>query len=135
MAILNVLDKTTKAPTPLTDPQTLQWDLVDLEAENSGGINQLGERFRDVIDRKVTLNATWGALTDGEISSLLDAIGEDTFILEYPDAAKGRRLQGEFYVSSRTAPMYCYTYNEPDTVGNNTDRWSWQGLTISFVQV
>ena len=135
MAISNVLDKSTKQSTPLPDPQTFQWDLVDLEAENSGGINQLGERFRDVIDRKVTVNATWGALTDYEISTLLEAIKEDTFILEYPDASRGSRVSAEVYVSSRSAPMYCYTYNDPDAQGNNMDSWSWQGLAISFVEI
>lgn len=36
---------------PLKDPQGLQWDMADLEADNCSGRNQLGEYFRDVVPK------------------------------------------------------------------------------------
>lgn len=114
----------------LPNPQTLQWDLADMEAENCSGYNQRGEYFRDVIARKVTLSATWGALSETEVSSLLEAIGTDSFILEYPDAGEGRRNVITAYVNSRTAPMYCYSRGGQ----NEEDSWKWQGLSITFME-
>lgn len=135
MAILNVitLDEETNelVKNPLPDPQTLQWDSADIEAEGCSGTNQLGEYFRDVIGNKVTLGVTWGLLTDEEISQLFRYINNSSFILEYPDAQMGERIQTEVYVNSRTAPMYCYTNEEEE----GHDSWKWQGLSISFMEV
>lgn len=135
MAILNVitLDEETNelVKNPLPDPQTLQWDSADIEAEGCSGTNQLGEYFRDVIGNKVTLGVTWGLLTDEEISQLFKYINNTSFVLEYPDAQMGERIQVEVYVNSRTAPMYCYTNEEEE----GQDSWKWQGLSISFMEV
>lgn len=134
MSILNVItyDENGAADkTPLPDPQTLQWDSVDVEAEGCSGTNQLGEYFRDVIASKVTLSATWAVLSDEEISGLLKSIEEKSFVLEYPDARLGKRVMTEVYVNSRTALMYCYDKGEE----GQEDSWKWQGLSISFMEV
>ena len=50
MAILNIItfDETEqRIETPLPDPQTMQWDSADVEAEGCSGTNQLGEYFRN----------------------------------------------------------------------------------------
>lgn len=134
MSILNVItydEKGAADKTPLPDPQTLQWDSVDVEAEGCSGTNQLGEYFRDVIASKVTLSATWAVLSDEEISGPLKSIEEKSFVLEYPDARLGKRVTTEVYVNSRTAPMYCYDKGEE----GQEDSWKWQGLSISFMEV
>lgn len=133
MAILNIItfndEETVK--TPLPDPQTIQWDSADVEAEGCSGTNQLGEYFREVLGDKVTLNVSWGALSDDEMASLLSAIESESFMLEYPDAKAGSRVTGKFYINSRTAPMYCYTYGS----GESDDGWKWQGLSLTFTEV
>lgn len=129
-AILRIKKAASDEFTALPNPQTLQWDLADMEAENCSGYNQLGEYFRDVIAQKVTLSATWGALSETELSNLLEAISTDSFILEYPDAKEGARNIINAYVNSRTAPMYCY--NEGSEA--EAPSWRWQGLSINFME-
>lgn len=116
---------------PLKDPQTMQWDSADVEAEGSSGTNQLGKYFRDVVDQKITVGASWGPLEDKEIAELLSVIKEDTFLLEYPDAYTGEKRTMEAYVNSRTAPMYRYQEQQ----GETPEKWMWQGLSINFMEV
>lgn len=115
----------------LKDPQTMQWDSADMEADGCSGTNQLGKYFRDVIDKKVTVGASWGPLENQEISKLLYAIKDDMFFLEYPDAYMGEKRTMEAYINSRTAPMYRYVAAEDERPAD----WMWQGLSISFMEV
>ena len=134
MAILNVItydENNQQIKHPLPDPQTLQWDSADVEAEGCSGTNQLGEYFRDVIGSKTTLSATWAVLSDDEIAGLFANISEHSFMLEYPDARLGAKVIAEVYVNSRTAPMYRYIKSDDGT----SDSWKWQGLSISFMEV
>lgn len=133
MSILKVItydEEGNSISNALPDPQTLQWDSVDMEAEGCSGTNQLGEYFRDVITSKTTLSVSWGLLSDAEIKELLECISKDSMILEYPDAGGGRVIK-EVYVNSRTAPMYCYNKGG----SGQADSWKWQGLSISFMEV
>lgn len=134
MAILNIItfDETEqRIETALPDPQTMQWDSADVEAEGCSGTNQLGEYFREVLDDKITLSVSWGSLSDTEISRLLSLVAGENFMLEYPDAKLGQRVTGKFYINSRTSPMYCYTYGSAD----EEDGWKWQGLSLTFTEV
>lgn len=116
---------------PLKDPQTLQWDMVDLEAENCSGRNQLGEYFRDVFAKKISLSVSWGLLNNNEIADILQSIENDSFDLEYPDAKSGERKTLKAYVNSRTTPMYSYQ----EGAGVVQDEWMWQGLSVNFMEV
>lgn len=129
-AILKVRNPESTEFALLPAPQTLQWDMTDREAEGCSGYNQIGEYFRDVIGRKVTLSATWGLLTETQMSLILTAIADDEFILEYPDAKTGNREVITAYVSSRTAPLYRYVQKEE----GEEDTWMWQGLSVTFMQ-
>lgn len=129
-AILKVRNLESTEFALLPAPQTLQWEMTDREAEGCSGYNQIGEYFRDVIGRKVTLSATWGLLTETQMSLILTAIADDEFILEYPDAKTGNREVITAYVSSRTAPLYRYVQKEE----GEEDTWMWQGLSVTFMQ-
>lgn len=133
MAILNIvtLNEGEAVRKPLPDPQTIQWDSADIEAEGCSGTNQLGEYFREVLDDKVTLSVSWGSLSDEETAALLSAVEGESFLLEYPDAKAGSRITGKFYINSRTAPLYCYTYGGRE----KGDGWRWQGLSLTFTEV
>lgn len=42
----------------IADPQTLTWDIYDLDSEDGAGRNQQGEIFRDRVAVKRKLNCT-----------------------------------------------------------------------------
>ena len=117
---------------PLPNPQSIQWDMADIEAEGSSGRTQMGTYFRDVIAKKVTVSVSWGLLTDEQMSQILTAIDSDEFILIYPDAKDGAMREMTAYVSSRTAPMYrCMPSSQSET---GDFAWVWQGLSINFME-
>ena len=109
--------------TPLKDPQSLQWDIADLEG--SSGRNQSGRYFRDVIAKKRTLTCAWGALNNRDMASLLSMMEEVFFTLEYPDALTGERKKSDFYVGNRTTPML---KQEDDGT------YMWQNVSATFTE-
>jgi len=115
----------------LPNPQSIQWDMTDVEAEGSSGRNQLGTYFRDVIAKKITLSVSWGALSNEEMSRILKAIDDDEFTLLYPDAKGGTMREMTAYVNSRTAPMYRCV---PTADAEDNFTWVWQGLSINFME-
>ena len=78
-----------------------------------------------------TMGFSRGALSDEETAALLSAVEGESFLLEYPDAKAGSRITGKFYINSRTAPLYCYTYGGRE----KGDGWRWQGLSLTFTEV
>ena len=89
----------------IADPQTLTWDIYDLDAEDGAGRNQQGEMFRDRVADKRKLNCTWSPMDNNEISTLLQAMDDEFFTLTYPDAHDGGYRTGTFYVGDRSTPM------------------------------
>ena len=109
--------------TPLKDPQSLQWDIADLEG--ASGRNQSGRYFRDVISNKRTLSCSWGALDNRQMASLLSMMEEVFFTLEYPDALTGERKRAEFYVGNRTVPMLKQA---------DDGTYMWQNVSATFTE-
>ena len=68
MSVLQINDN------DIIDPQTMTWDLYDLDSEDGAGRNQSGEMFRDRVAVKRKVNCTWGPLEPYEMSELLQAI-------------------------------------------------------------
>ena len=104
----------------IADPQTLTWDIYDLDSEDGAGRNQMGEMMRDRVAVKRKVNCTWGPLKPEEISKLLKAMKDSFFTLEYPDAEEGGYKSGTFYVGDRSAPMY--------------HKDLWEGLSANFIE-
>lgn len=107
----------------LRDPQSLQWDIADLEA--ASGRNQAGKYFRDRIGVKRTLSCSWGALSDEDVAVLLSMMEGNFFMLEYPDALTGKVRCSEFYVGNRTAPMMRKS---------DDGSYMWQNLSATFTE-
>lgn len=125
--------ETTTLEYDLPNPQSIQWDMADIEAEGCSGMTQTGTYFRDVIAKKVTLGVSWGALSNDEMSQILTAIDEDEFILVYPDAKTGTVREMSCYVNSRTAPMYRCVPSQSES-SSDAFTWVWQGLSINFME-
>lgn len=134
MAILQIKDKATDEWMPIADPQTLTWDIYDLDSE-SGGRNQLGEMFRDRVAIKRKLNCTWGPMEPAEMAVLLRAMKEVFFELSFPDAYGNEevsleeddfRRTGTFYVGDRSTPMYMWNEDKK--------KYLWSGLSANFIE-
>lgn len=120
MAILKINNK------DIANPQTLTWDIYDLDAEEGAGRNQQGEMFRDRVAVKRKINCTWGPLEPAEMSALLKAMDDVFFTLKYPDAHDGGYREGSFYVGDRSTPMYMWN--------NEKQKFLWEGLSANFIE-
>lgn len=109
----------------LPDPKRggLSISIQDLDASTTGR-NQKGQLFRDrvAVKRKISYSAP--PLSKAEMSSLLQAITDQFFTLEYPDPQTGTRKSITVYCGDRTAPMYSCI----DGV------YKWEGLTVDFIE-
>jgi hypothetical protein len=120
MAILKINGK------DIANPQTLTWDIYDLDSEDGAGRNQKGLMFRDRVAVKRKLNCTWGPLEPKEMSALLKAMKEEFFSLEFPDAHDGGYRTGTFYVGDRSAPLYVWS--------DAKQKFLWEGLSANFIE-
>ena len=110
----------------IADPQTLTWDIYDLDGEDGAGRAQDGLMFRDRVAVKRKLNCTWAAMTNEEISALLKAMDDVFFTMRYPDAHDGTYREGEFYVGDRSTPLYVWN--------NEKQKYLWEGLSANFIE-
>lgn len=110
----------------IPSPQTLEYALYDLDAEEGAGRNQMGEMFRDRVAVKRKLVCTWGPKVPEEMSTLLKAVDDVFFTLEYPDAHDGTYRTGTFYVGDRTAPVYMWN--------DEKQKFLWTGLSMNFIE-
>lgn len=101
-------------------PSACQIDISDIDGETNR--NARGEMVRDRIAVKRKLNLEWNALNDNEIKTLLNAVKDTFFTVEYPDPMIGGLTTKTFYVGDRNAPMYSYKLK------------IWEGLTMNFVE-
>lgn len=110
----------------IIDPQTMTWDLYDLDSEDGAGRNQEGLMFRDRVAVKRKLSCTWGPLEPEQMAELLQAMDPVFFVLTYPDAHDGEVREGTFYVGDRSAPVYMW--NEAK------GKYLWEGLSANFIE-
>ena len=106
-------------------PQTLSWDIYDLDSENAGR-NQLGEMFRDRVAVKRKLTCTWAPMEPAAMSTLLKEMDEVFFTLRYPDAHDGTYREGTFYIGDRSTPMYMWNETK--------QKYLWSGLSANFIE-
>ena len=106
----------------LKTPQTFQVAVQDIDGES--GRNANGDMVRDRITQKQKLDITWGALTDLEISTILQAVDAPFFTATYPNPKTGAMSTKTFYVGDRTAPTYSWNNKFP----------KWEGLSMNFIE-
>lgn len=106
----------------IATPKVFKVDINDLDGETNR--NAKGELIRDRIATKRKLNCEWAPLEMAEISSLLKAVKDEFFSIEYPDPMDGIVVTKTFYVGDRSAPMYSCA----DGVVK------WQGVSMNFIE-
>ena len=102
-------------------PSEFQVDFSDIDGETHR--NAKGEMIRDRIATKRKLNCKWSALTQTEISNLLNAVKNTFFNVEYWDPLEGL-VTKTFYVGDRQMPMLYMRDGSP----------MWEGLSMNFVE-
>lgn len=105
-------------------PKEFSVDIEQIDGETSR--NAAGNMVRDRITSKRKLNLAWGALSNSEISTILNAIDPVFFTVNYPDPKSGGQATRTFYSGTPSAPSY--TWNEA------LSRYAWQGLSVNFVE-
>ena len=119
MALLKIT-KASGTQVNLPDPSMINWE--EIEVLGSGtGTNQVGDGFKDVVNHKISLQVGWPALTQTNISTILNAITDTYFDITYIDPKNGT-VTKTFGVESKSVPMLF--------IKNNTAYWS--GLSIIF---
>lgn len=106
--------------TTIKTPATLQFDIMDIDGATERNAN--GELIRDRIATKRKLNMTWSALNDAELKSLLNAVKDVFFSVEYYDPMIGGLTTKTFYVGDRNMPLYNYKLK------------IWESMTANFIE-
>ena len=111
----------------LPNPQSLQVDVQDLDADSTGR-NQKGTLFRDRVRGGATsvrkINCTFPPMNKSDMALTLQAVKDSSFSLSFPDPYTGQTRTSTVYVGDRNAPMYSLWGNE----------WLWESLTMNFVE-
>jgi len=114
----------------LYDPQTMEWQIADIDAEEGTGRNQKGKMQRSRVATKRKLVCSFPPLTATECSTQLKLVSPAMFNLRYPDALTGAKRTATFYVGDRKAP----TYVLGDGASNPT-KWLWRNVGFDFIEV
>lgn len=103
-------------------PKVFQVDIADIDGETHRNLK--GNLVRDRLATKRKLNCEWAALTMTEISTLLQAVDDVFFSVEYPDPYMGTSTTKTFYVGDRQMPLYSYVDGQI----------LWEGLKMNFIE-
>lgn len=106
----------------IATPKVFKVDIMDLDGESNR--NARGELIRDRIAVKRKIECEWPPLKMSEISTILKAVQNVYFTVEYPDPMEGTTVTKTFYVGDRSAPMY-------KNVNGNI---LWESLSMNFIE-
>ncbi len=112
---------------PLPTPNSLSWNLSDLDAEGSGR-SKKGNMFRDRVAIKRKLGISWEYLNAADTSKTLTAVSDIFFYLRYPDAMTGGFRRMRCYVGDRTAPNLQIKGD-----GDDVD-FFWDGMSCNIIE-
>jgi hypothetical protein len=102
-------------------PSVYEATIQDLDGETNRVA--AGYMVRDRIAVKRKLNLEWPPLSQGEISTLLNAVSSVFFTVTFPDPQLGM-ITKTMYVGDRTAPAYVYINGEV----------KWSSLKMNFIE-
>lgn len=108
----------------IATPKTFKVNIYDIDGETYR--NTRGDLIRDRITTKRKLECEWPPLTMTQISTLLKAVEDEFFQVEYPDPYEGAFITKTFYVGDRTAPML--------RQNQQTGEILWEGLSMNFIE-
>lgn len=104
-------------------PSSFQVTVLDLDDGNSSVRTADGTLNRDRVAVKRQIDMTWGMLTEKQISSILQAMGNVFFDFSYPDPMMGATITKNVYVGNRPAPFAVES--------NGTVLWNGLKLTLT----
>lgn len=107
----------------ITAPISFKVEIMDLDGESNR--NAKGELIRDRIAVKRKLECEWPPLTMSQISTILQAVKDVFFQVEYPDPMQGAVITKTFYVGDRSAPALYI---------DKSGKMFWKGLTMNFIE-
>lgn len=110
----------------IANPSKMQWDIYDIDSDDTGRTITDVNLYRQRLGTKRKLTCEWHTMLWDEMSTLLNAVTDTFFQLEYPDAMTGTRRIMTCYVGDRSAPVYYYDLE------NNEVRW--ENLTFNFIE-
>lgn len=102
----------------VASPKSFKVDTLDIDSEGSVR-NARGDMFRDRIAIKRKIYLAWGPLEQNEISSILRAVGDVFFLVEYLDPELGQTTK-TMQVGDRSAPMLY--------------EGAWEGLSFNLIE-
>jgi hypothetical protein len=107
----------------ISTPKTFKVTINDLDGESNR--NAKGELMRDRVAVKRKIECEWPPLTMPQISTLLKALQDVFFSIEYPDPMEGAFVTKTFYVGDRAAPVF---QKKPDgTI-------LWESVSMNFIE-
>lgn len=106
-------------------PQTMKYNIYDIDSEEGAGRNQMGKMFRDRVAVKRKIECTWAPMYSSQINSLLNKMTDEFFSFTYPDAQTGGVRTMICYVGDRSAEAYMIV---------NGSKVLWQGLSANFIE-
>lgn len=107
--------------TLIKTPSKFQVTIADVYGENL--TNAKGENIIDRIGTKRSMSCEWEQLSQAECSTLLTAMADVYFSLEYPDPITGVTTR-TVYIGSRDMPVY--------SAVNAVIKW--EGLKVTFTE-
>ena len=107
----------------IVTPKSYQPTISDIDGESNR--NAKGELIRDRIAVKRKLDLEWGPLSQSEISTLLKAVSDVFFEVEFPDPQDGV-ITKTMYVGDRTPPLYEYDEESKEC--------KWKSLKMNFIE-
>lgn len=108
----------------IATPKVFKVDISDIDGESNR--NAKGDLIRDRIATKRKLSCEWPPLEMNEISTLLKAVKDVYFTVEYPDPVEGMFITKTMYVGDRSAPLFSYDKTK--------GKYLWQGLSMNIIE-
>lgn len=102
-------------------PSKMEIGLMDIDGETNR--NARGEMIRDRIATKRKISCEWPAMSQPEASTLLNAVKDVFFTVEFPDPMAGTTTK-TMYVGDRSVPMY----------RNLSGVILWENLKMNFIE-
>lgn len=115
--------------TTIPTPSALQVSLQDIDSADAGRVAS-GKMVRDRVcggaSAKRKLEIQWPPLKPSDASTILQAISEEFFHVQYPDPYTGSMRTSVFYAGDRIVPMYRF--------GNGTTDVLWENISVNLIE-
>jgi len=105
-------------------PSEFSVSIMDLDNAETTTRTADGMLTRDRIAVKRQIDMSWPALKWSSLSSILQAMADESFTFTYPDSMTGTEQTKTFYVGNRVSPI---------AITKNGVTW-WSGLQVTLTE-